>query len=143
MKGNAQHGIQVVNRKMALQLNGEVTVRTEQVDNFKDVVNDCLQVAFPKENTVQEVKSAYEAHKSAYEDLVESCELAKAQVEIFASHYDKIREELKKSTQEVQLFDIEARKLKIFYLNKGFQYINKLVMGPHGVIKSIMIKMAF
>ena len=65
---------------------------------------------FSKENAVQEAKSAYEAHKRAYEDLVESCELAKAQVEMFASHYDKNREELKKATQEVQLFDIEARK---------------------------------
>ena len=59
---------------------------------------------------MQEAKSAYEAHKRAYEDLVESCELAKAQVEMFASHCDKNQEELKKATQEVQLFDIEARK---------------------------------
>ena len=110
MKGNAQHGIQVVNRTMALQLHGEVTIRSEQVDNLKDIVSDCLEDAFSKENAVQEAKSAYEAHKRAYEDLVESCELAKAQVEMFASHCDKNQEELKKATQEVQLFDIEARK---------------------------------
>ena len=87
-----------------------MTIKTDQVDNLKDIVNDCLEDAFSKENAVQEAKSAYEAHKRAYEDLVESCELAKAQVEMFASNYDKNREEFKIATQEVQLFDIEARK---------------------------------
>ena len=88
-----------------------MTIKTDQVDNLKDIVNDCLEDAFfSKENSVQEAKSAYEAHKRAYEDLVESCELAKAQVEMFASNYDKNREEFKIATQEVQLFDIEARK---------------------------------
>ena len=110
MKGNAQYGIQVVNRTMALQLHGEVTIRTEQADNLKDIVNGFLEDALLKENAVQEATSAYEAHKRAYEDLVESCELTKAQVEMFASHYDKNRKELKKATQKVQLFDIEARK---------------------------------